>query len=171
MALRSEEAAVRVSAAAVFSKLQDVNRKRIHSAVRELGTHEDPVERAMTLAQASWSRLADETAADAARRDAIETLRSVRPVATVVDKVEEIFCRLLMDDDRASEVEHRVSRLDVASSPTLHDLRMRAQMRIGNHQAIPQSLASRPSDPIRLDRMRHSLENRALLAIPVERGS
>jgi hypothetical protein len=164
-ALRSEHAAVRVSAAAVFSKLQDSTRKTLRAA--DSGAAQTQIlERARALARGSMSRLLDDASSEAARGEAIELLLSLRPTATAADDFEQLLCQLLMQDGRHAEVESRLSYLDPRELNKLQRLRAQALMRTGNHREIPRALSQRSPNTIRLDTLRHSIGERALLAAP-----
>lgn len=171
-ALRSEEPVVRVSAAAVFSKLRETNRKRMIAGADDpdILEKDKAIERGMALARGAFSGLVDAAAADKARVEALQILQSVRPAATVADAIEEVICTLLIGAGHDREIEQRLAGLDVSDFSVLRDLKLRALMRTGNYRDIPEALFKKRSNAIRLDRARYNKDNRALLALSDDSG-
>lgn len=129
-ALKSPDAAVRVSAAAVFAKLREGNRKRFKRAGGADTTGDAPLGRARALASCARAGFLDADEAARARSEAVELLLLLRPTVTEIDATEELLCGLLLDAGRHGEIRERYGAAgNSALSPSLRDLLARALMR------------------------------------------
>jgi len=166
--LRDEEAAVRVSAAAVFSKLRDISRARATSISNDAAfmTQEMAESRGLELAKSALSGLLDAGSADAMRRESLELLLRARPQADAADTIEETICTLLLSQGDIETVRQRLEPLDVSSSSVLRDLKVRALMRSSDYEDVPEVHDRKRPVAINLARARLSQDNRALLSAP-----
>jgi hypothetical protein len=126
-ALNSDEAPVRVSAAAVYAKLKEVNRSKVRLAGASEGA--DPLSRAHQLASAARSGLLDEAYAEAARESALGLLLDLRPAATIPDEIETLICGLMAEAARYDEAETRLSTLGDTLPSQLQSIAVIVQMR------------------------------------------
>lgn len=159
-ALRSDLAAVRVSAATVFSKLREQDRKRAVAAGIEtdVQSREEAYGRALILAEIASNRLLDERDIASIRLDAIRLLRDLRPVPTVADAIEELLCSLLFESGLLEELDERIARVGRTRSAVLSELWLRAFLPGGSSGAA----GLRPADGVGAE------TGQALLAETVE---
>jgi len=143
--LVSQEAAVRVSAAAVFSKLRDRNRQLMGAGgpVPDILPPGEAEKRGMALARGVRSGLLDPADLVATRIRSIELLLVARPQATKADGVEETIASLLYDAGRFDLLDERLSTLDLDNSRILHDLYARVLMRSGRSSDSASVMRSR----------------------------
>lgn len=130
-ALRSERAAVRVSAAAVFAKLRDGDRKRLvkASAHGELLDPAAQLDRAETIASVAMNGLLDESDLAAPMASALEDLLTLRRNPTRPDRTEELICRLMFLSGHEADIWSRLAQMDVSASPVLAELKASGRMR------------------------------------------
>jgi hypothetical protein len=135
VALHSHEAAVRVSAAAVYVKVREDMRAR----VAKLTTSEmaGGIEAAKDLANCAGAGILDEAEARTARAAALRYLRCARPAPTEMDGTEEIFCRLLADSGLADEVSERLMPHAGALTPPLRSILAQALTVTDRHRELP----------------------------------
>jgi hypothetical protein len=132
--LKSPEAAVRVSAAAVFAKLREDNRKRFRAVATGQGEREtaetcpNGAGVARMLAGCARSRLLNAAEASQARSEALRLLLLERPRVVAFDATEELLCGLLFEAGRRRDVEARLARHSTDLPPVLKDLLLRALM-------------------------------------------
>lgn len=130
-ALRSERAIVRVSAAAVYAKLRDGDRKRLVAA----STHGDvldpaaQLQRAETIASVAMNGLLEESDLAAPMASALEDLLSLRRNPTKSDATEELICRLLFLSGHEADIWSRLARMDVSSSAVLSELKASGKLK------------------------------------------
>lgn len=161
-ALRSDEAPVRVSAAAVFAKLREVNRSPLSGGADAGG--EDAVATARKLADAAWSGLLSAAEAELAREKAVEILSAQAQSAAQPDCVEAFLCRLLLESSRDDEVENRLGPQAHALPPELKSILLRARMRRRRYDTIATLAGPREGTATPLDRHGRPARQRPLLA-------
>jgi hypothetical protein len=170
-ALKSDVAAVRVSAAAVYSKLRDKNRKEMLAArpIPDLLTSEDAAERGMILARGVMSGLLDPADLDAARKNSLELLRSARPEPTVADELEEVILALLSASRLDHELAERLQSLDPAHSSFIRRLKEQSLMRSGRYDEMSEVMKSGRGGAVRLNSVRSAANTNALLSSQEQR--
>ena len=152
-ALKSEVSAVRVSAAAVFSKLRDKNRLRMMEGlpVPDLLSVHDAEKHGLILARGVASGLLDPVDLVAARKRSLNFLLLARPQATVADGLEEIISTLLYDSGSEGALDERLSQLDPADSQVIRRLKAQLHMRTGRHDQLLDTIRPQSSSPVRLN--------------------
>jgi hypothetical protein len=165
-ALKSEVSAVRVSAAAVFSKLRDKNRLQMMKAqpMPDLLTLQDATKHGLILARGVASGLLDPLDLAAARKRSLNFLLLARPEATVADELEEIISTLLFDSGSESTLDERLSLLDAADSQVIRRLKARLHMRAGRHEQLLDTIRPRSASPVRLNSIRPAGNGSPLLS-------
>ena len=132
--LKSPEAAVRVSAAAVFAKLREDNHKRLGAVATgqgerdAAGTCPKGGAEARVLADCARSGLLDAAEASQARVEALRRLLLERPRTAALDATEELLCGLLFEAGRCRDIEVRLAGHSTDLPPVLRDLLVRALM-------------------------------------------
>lgn len=166
-ALKSEVSAVRVSAAAVFSKLRDKNRLQMMEGqpVPNLLTVQDAAKQGLILARGVASGLLDPLDLAAARKRSLSFLLFARPEATVADEMEEIISTLLYDSGSERALDERLCLLDAADSQLIRRLKARLHMRAGRHDQLVETIRPRPSSPVRLNSVRQAGNGPPLLSV------
>ncbi len=166
-ALKSDVSAVRVSAAAVFSKLRDKNRLQMMEGRPESDTltaHE--AERiGLILARGVASGLLDPLDLIAARKKSLSFLLQARPEATVADEVEEIISTLLYDSGDESALDARLKLLDAAESQVISRLKAGLHMRAWRHEELRQTMRARTGSSDRLNSVRPLGGGQPLLSV------
>lgn len=149
-ALRSDLAAVRVSAATVFSKLREHDRKRAIAAGIETDVQspEEARNRALVFAEIVSNRLLDERDIAAIRHDAVRLLRDLRPLPTVADAIEELLCALLFESGLLDELDQRIAHVGRGRSAVLSELWLRAFLPGGS----PAAAGRQPAEGFDLDK-------------------
>jgi hypothetical protein len=171
--LRSEEAAVRVSAAAVFTKLRDRNRIRMAVGKRlpNLLTADDARERGIALARGLRSGLLDQSEVESARDQSLELLLQARPRVSETDELEELISTLLFEARRFQELEKRLATIDPGNSSILRSLQARLLMRAGRMSEAAKVMRHHQAGSVRLNLTRRLDSEHALLAHRQEDGS
>ena len=171
-ALKSDVSAVRVSAAAVFSKLRDKNRKQMMAAqpFPDLLTARDAEDRGMILARGVLSGLLDPSDMDAARLKSLDLLRAARPEATVADRLEEVIATLLSEAQCEGELDERLRSLDPADSTVIRRLKEQSLMRAGRYDEMAEVMKSDRGGSVRLNSVRAFANTNALLSSLGVRG-
>jgi hypothetical protein len=164
--LTSEEAAVRVSAAAVFTKLRDKNRVQMGAgrAVPDVLTPAEALERGIALARGVKSGLLDPADLTAARHSSLELLLLARPRATESDELEELISTLLLEAGLYQALEERLTAVDPGSSSVLRSLHARLLMRAGRMAEAAEMMRRRQDNSVRLNLARRA-DDHALLSI------
>jgi hypothetical protein len=141
--LKSPEAAVRVSAAAVFAKLREDNRKRFRAVAMGQGERETAetcpnggAGMARVLAGCARSGLLDAAEASQARAEALRLLLLERPRVAAFDATEELLCGLLFEAGHCCDVEARLAGHSTDLPPVLKDLLLRALMHSQRYAGI-----------------------------------
>jgi hypothetical protein len=165
--LRSEEAAVRVSAAAVFSKLRDKNRLQMGAGkpLPDVLTPKDALERGLALARGVKSGLLDPADLIAARIQSLELLLRARPRAIDADELEEVICTLLFDAERYQALEERLAAIDPGHSAVLRSLHARLLMKAGRMAEAAEVIRRPHGNSVRLNLSRRADGDHALLSL------
>jgi hypothetical protein len=155
-ALKSEVSAVRVSAAAVFSKLRDKNRLRMMEGqpVPDLMSVQDAERQGLILARGVASGLLDPVDLTAARKKSLNFLLLARPRATVADGLEEIISTLMYDSGSEVALDERLSQLDPADSKVIRRLKAQLHMRSGRHDQLLETMRPQSGGSVRLNSVR-----------------
>lgn len=166
LALKSDVSAVRVSAAAVFSKLRDKNRIQMMEGqpVPDLLTVQDAAKHGLILARGVVSGLLDPADLAAARKKSLSFLLLARPRATVADELEEIISTLLYDSGNGPALDERLALLDAADSQVIRRLKALLHMRAGRHDQMVETMGPRSGTPVRLNSIRPADGGRPLLS-------
>jgi hypothetical protein len=164
--LTSAEAAVRVSAAAVFTKLRDRNRIAMGAGrpLPDILPPGEAQERGLALARGVMSGLLDPADLEAARSEAIDLLLLARPRAETADPLEEVIATLLFEAGRLGELQARLAAIDTSGSPLLRSLHARLLMRAGRTMEAAEVLRHGQDNSVRLNAARRIESDRALLA-------
>lgn len=165
--LRSEQAAVRVSAAAVFSKLRDKNRQQMGAGkpLPDVLTPSDAYERGIALARGVKSGLLDPADLVAARVQSLDLLMRARPRATEADELEEVICTLLFDAERYQALQERLDAIDPGHSAILRSLHARLLMKAGRVTEAAEMIRRRQGNSVRLNLSRRADGEHALLSL------
>jgi hypothetical protein len=165
-ALKSDVSAVRVSAAAVFSKLRDKNRMGMMEGlpVPDLLTAQDAERRGLMLARGVVSGLLDPVELAAARKRSLSFLLLSRPQPTVADELEEIISTLLYDSGSEDALGERLGKLDSERSLVIRSLKARLNMRTGRHDKLVETMRPHSGSPVRLNIVRAAGNERPLLS-------
>jgi len=163
--LKSEDAAVRVSAAAVFSKLREVNRKQmdVGKSPSDVLSRNQAAQRGLALAKGLMSGLLDPADSVSVCNESLSFLLTARPSITVADELEEVICTLLYWSGRISDLSERIAGFDVSDSAVVRDLKARLLMRSGRHHEVGNTILSRQSRSVRMYPVRLN-KGHALLA-------
>jgi hypothetical protein len=170
--LKSEEAAVRVSAAAVFSKLRDRNRVQMAAGKQlpSLLTSSDARARGVALARGLRSGLLDTSEVESARDQSLDLLLQARPRASEVDDLEEMISTLLFEAARFGELQERLTAVDLGNSSILRSLYARVLMKQGRMSEAAQVVRPLQASSVRLNFTRRVDSEHALLAHRQEDG-
>jgi hypothetical protein len=166
-ALKSEVSAVRVSAAAVFSKLRDKNRLRMMEGLPDpdLLSMQDAEKKGLILARGAASGLLDPVDLDTARKKSLNFLLLARPNATIADRLEEIICTLLDDLGSQSVLDERLKLLDPADSQIIRRLKAQCHMRNGRHDLLLETIKPQAGSPVRFNSVRRPVKGQPLLSV------
>jgi hypothetical protein len=164
--LTSEEAAVRVSAAAVFTKLRDKNRIQMGAGgpIPDVLTPAEAEERGIALARGVKSGLLDPADLTSARNRSLELLLLARPRATEADELEELISTLLIEAGRYEDVAERLTAIDPGSSSILRSVFAQLLMKAGRMTEAAEMMQRRHDNSIRLNLARRA-DDHALLSI------
>jgi DNA-directed RNA polymerase subunit F len=164
--LTSKEAAVRVSAAAVFTKLRDKNRVLMGAGgpIPDVLTPNEAQERGIALARGVKSGLLDPADLEAARNRSLELLLLARPHATEADELEELISTLLIEEGRYEDVAERLAAIDPGSSSILRSVYAQLLMKAGRMTEAAEMMQRRHDNSVRLNLARRA-DDHALLSI------
>jgi hypothetical protein len=164
--LTSAEAAVRVSAAAVFTKLRDKNRVQMGAGgpMPDVLTPTEAIERGIALARGVRSGLLDPADLEAARNRSLELLLLARPRATEADELEELISTLLVEAGRYEDVAERLIAVDPGDSSILRSLHAQLLMKAGRTKEAAEMMRRRQDNSVRLNSARRT-DDHALLSI------
>ena len=165
--LRSEEAAVRVSAAAVFSRLRDKNRLQMGAGkpLPDVLTPKDAQERGIALARGVKSGLLDPADLTAARIQSLDLLQRARPRATEADELEEVICTLLFEAGHHQALQERLAAIDTGQSAVLRSLHARLLMKAGRMAEAAEVIRRPQGNSVRLNLSRRAEGDHALLSL------
>ncbi|WP_173932857.1 hypothetical protein [Chelativorans sp. Marseille-P2723] len=170
VALRSQEAQVRVSAAAVYAKLREgfsrpIQKRQAKTTPQTKSLHgREALEQAQALADAARSGLLSISDAYRARSIALSILVQERPAAVDLDETETLLCGLLLEMERYDEIEARLAPLIPKLGGSLRDILFNARLRGGLSERIPFLLKSGQSEVVSFDRSRAAASKLPLLA-------
>lgn len=164
--LVSEEPAVRVSAAAVFTKLRDKNRLRMGAGkpLSNMLAPEEARERGLALARGVQSGLLDPSELMAARKQSLELLLVARHKPSVADELEEVISTFLFEEGHLQELQDRLGVLDLRNSSILRSLYARLLLKEGRMTEAAEVIRLRQGNSIRLNFARRPEVDQALLS-------
>lgn len=135
-ALRSEEAPVRVLAAAVYTRLRETNRCQMTMRGNGSADREANVWRARELASAAHSGFLSVQEEQCARVTALGLLLSERETVSDLDDIEALLCTLLLRNGDHGQVVRRLKSVAGKLPPALKGLLLRARMQCRDYGGI-----------------------------------
>ncbi|MCG6114057.1 MAG: hypothetical protein MEQ84_02565 [Mesorhizobium sp.] len=168
-ALTSEEAPVRVSAAAVYTKLRETYRKPIEASASHEGTASlasGVAAQVRTLAEAAHSGVLSDEEASGARQTALGLLLKIRPTSGLLDEVECLLCGMLLETARYDDIEARIGSRAAELTPAMRQILLRSRMRSHRYEELSSVAAPTPGRVVEFPLPQPAEQSRPLLTNP-----